>query len=91
MRLLREDLQLSKLFATHKHDGHQRKRNDGHCCTYRKIDSEIHILHHEIGYQQQSYSHGAGNKIVFPDVSTLADYTAKVGNPKGYETDRTAD
>ena len=57
MRLLREDLQLSKLFATHKHDGHQRKRNDGHCCAYREVDAEVDIAYYQICDKKQADSH----------------------------------
>ena len=43
---------------THKQNGHQRKRKDGHCCAYREVDAEIDIVRHKVGDQEQTDTHG---------------------------------
>ena len=48
---------LTTLVTTDEQDGHQRKRNDGHCCAYWKIYSEIHISDHKISDHKEADSH----------------------------------
>ena len=79
------------LFATHKYDGHQRKRNDGHCCAYREVDAEVDISYYQICDQQQTDSHCRGYQIMMSDVCAFAEDAAEIRYSERYETDWAAD
>ena len=46
-----------EILFLHKEYRHQWKSQDCHCCTYRKIDSYVSVIGHEIGDKQQTDSH----------------------------------
>ena len=74
----------------YKENRHQRQCNYRHGSTYRKIYTEIDVIHHNKCNQKKPDSHGTGNQIVFPYVHALANNPAEVRNAKRDESDRTA-